>query len=130
MNIYLKETSMEHISSPQYRGSLVAGFFLLAVGVVFLLDNFDVLYIGEPVSHFWPLIIIALGLVRIFQAEHPAERRKGFTWLFLGLWLLVSVLHMFGLTFHNSWPLLLIGFGINAIWKAVTPQSEWRISKG
>jgi hypothetical protein len=37
---------------------------------------------------------------------------------------------MFGLTFHNSWPLLLIGFGIYAIWKAVTPQPECRLSKG
>jgi hypothetical protein len=103
---------------------------LLAVGLAFLLDNFDIIHIGEPASHFWPLIIVAMGLARLFQADNSWERRKGFAWLFLGLWLLVSVLHMFGLTFHNSWPLLLIGFGINAIWKAVTPQSEWRISKG
>jgi len=121
---------MEQTSSPHYRGSLVVGLILLAAGLIFLLDNFDVIYIGEPVSHFWPMIIVALGLVRIFQAENSCERRKGFGWLFFGLWLLVSVLHMFGLTFHNSWPLLLIGFGINAIWKAVTPQAEWRISKG
>ena len=130
MDTQFKETSMEHTSSPQYRGSLVAGILLLAAGSVFLLDNFDVIYIGEPVSHFWPLIIVALGLVRIFQAENSRERRSGFGWLFFGLWLLVSVLHMFGLTFHTSWPLLLIGFGINAIWKAVTPRAEWRISKG
>ena len=121
---------MEQTSSPQYRGSLVAGILLLAVGLAFLLDNFDVIYIGEPVSHFWPLIIVALGLVRIFQAESSSERRKGFGWVFFGLWLLVSVLHMFGLTFHNSWPLLLIGFGINAIWKSVTPRAEWRTSRG
>ncbi len=121
---------MERTSSPQYRGSLVAGILLLAVGVAFLLDNFGFIYIGEPVSHFWPLIIVALGLVRILQAENSRERRKGFGWVFFGLWLLVSVLHMFGLTFHNSWPLLLIGFGINAIWKSITPQAEWRTTRG
>src|SRR5512140_2566086 len=121
---------MEQISSPQHRGSLVAGILLLVAGLVFLLDNFGVIYIGEPVSHFWPLIIVALGLVRIFQAENSSERRKGFGWMFFGLWLLVSVLHMFGLTFHNSWPLILIGFGIDAIWKSVKPQTEWRTSRG
>jgi len=121
---------MEQTSSHDYRGSLMAGVILVAVGLTFLLDNLDVIYIGEPVSHFWPLIVVAVGLAKIFQAQSPWERRKGFTMVFIGLWLLVSVLHMFGLTFHNSWPLLLIGFGINAIWKAVTPQPECRFSKG
>lgn len=121
---------MDQAYSPRLHGTLIIGVILLAVGVLFLLDNFYVITIGEPVSHFWPLIIVALGLARILQAEHPWERRRGFAWMYFGLWLLVSVLHMFGLNFHNSWPLLLIGFGINAIWKAVTPQPECRLSKG
>ena len=121
---------MDQTSSRDYRGSLISGVILVAVGLVFLLDNFNVIYIGEPVSHFWPLIVVAIGMAKIFQAQNPWERRKGFATIFIGLWLLVSVLHMFGLTFHNSWPLLLIGFGINAIWKAVTPQPECRLSKG
>lgn len=121
---------MDQTSSQHYRGSLISGVILVAVGLIFLLDNFNVIYIGEPVSHFWPLIVVSIGLAKVFQAQSPGERRKGFAWVFIGLWLLVSVLHMFGLTFHNSWPLLLIGFGINAIWKAMRPQAEWRISKG
>jgi hypothetical protein len=121
---------MDDSTSPRYRGSLVAGLILLAVGIAFLLDNFDVIYIGEPVSHFWPLIIVAMGLVRVVQAENAWERRRGIAWTFVGLWLLVSVLHMFGLTFHTSWPLLLIGAGINAIWKSVSTQPAGRLSKG
>jgi hypothetical protein len=121
---------MDQTSSSPLRGTLIAGFILLALGVVFLLDNFDVIYIGEPVSHFWPLIVVAIGLAKILQAESPRDRRMGFAWIYFGLWLLVSVLHMFGLTFHNSWPLLLIGFGINGIWKALSPQPECRLTKG
>jgi hypothetical protein len=121
---------MDQPSSSRLHGTLIAGVILLTLGFVFLLDNFDVIYIGEPVSHFWPLIIVAIGLARILQAESSWERRRGFAWIYIGLWLLVSVLHMFGLTFHNSWPLLLIGFGVNAIWKAVSPQPECRLSKG
>jgi len=121
---------MDDSTIPRYRGSLIAGLMLLGLGAFFLLDNFDLIYIGEPISHFWPLIIVALGLARIFEAEHPSERRRGFAWVFFGLWLLVTVLHMFGLTFHSSWPLLLIGFGINAIWKAVSSEPAGRLSKG
>jgi hypothetical protein len=116
----------------QYRsnGSLVVGLILVAVGLLFLLDNFDIIYVGEPITKFWPALVIALGLVRIVQAETPSERRRGFFWTFIGFWLLVSVLHIFGLSFDNSWPILLIGMGINSIWKAVDPQPECRLSKG
>ncbi len=121
---------MEDSPSFRFRGSLIAGLLLLAAGLLFLLDNLDLIYIGQPASHFWPLIIVGLGLVRIFQANDPDERRRGVFWTFFGLWLLASVLHMFGLRFHDSWPLLLIGLGINAIWKAMTPQPVSRLSKG
>jgi hypothetical protein len=110
--------------------SLVLGVILLVIGLLFLLDNLDVIYIGTPVSHFWPLIIVAIGIGKILQSETAWERRRGFVWVFIGLWFLVSVLHMFGLSFHNSWPLLLIGLGINAIWKAMTQYPENRLSKG
>jgi hypothetical protein len=121
---------MDQTNSPRFDGALILGIIILVVGVAFLLDNFGVISIGEPISHFWPLIVVALGLGKVLRAQTAWERRRGFVWVFFGLWLLVSVLHMFGLSFHNSWPLLLIGLGINAIWKAVTPQPECRLSKG
>lgn len=121
---------MDQLANYRFRGSLIVGLILVAVGIVFLLDNFDVITIGEPIARFWPVLVIALGLVRAVQAETPSERRRGFFWTFIGLWLLVSVLHMFGLDFHNSWPILLIGLGINSIWRAVNPQPECRLSKG
>jgi hypothetical protein len=121
---------MDHFSDRRVGWTLVVGILMLAVGVLLLLDNFDVIYIGKPVSHFWPLIIVAIGVGKLAQAETRRERRTGFSWIFIGVWFLVSVLHMFGLTFHNSWPLLLIGLGINAIWKAMTVEPESRLSKG
>jgi len=114
--------------SPFHSGTLLLGVLLFAAGVIFLLDNFDVIYIGVPATRFWPLIVVAVGLSKYLQADSAYERRRGFWWIFIGLWLLVSVLHMFGLSFHTSWPLLLIGLGINAIWKAVSPPTGYRLS--
>ncbi len=110
-------------------GTLIAGIILVLFGVAFLLDNFDLIYLG-PISHYWPLILVAIGIGKLLQAETSWERRRGAWWILIGLWLLVSVLHMFGLYFHNSWPLLLIIWGIFAIWKAVAPTPECRLSKG
>lgn len=121
---------MDHQSDTRSQGPLIIGLVLIAVGIVFFLDNLDIITIGKPVMHFWPLIVIALGLARIVQAEDASERRRGFFWTFIGLWLLISVLHIFDFSFRDSWPILLIGLGINSIWKALDPQPACRISKG
>jgi hypothetical protein len=120
---------MDSFDSPRFRGSLVAGTILLAVGFIFLLNNFDFIYLG-PVTHFWPLIIIAIGITKFFTADHPAEYRKGAWWVMMGFWFLISTLHLFGFSFHNSWPILLIVLGINSLWRALDPQSACRHPKG
>jgi len=120
---------MDYVDSPRFRGSLIAGTILLVVGMLFLLHNFDFIYLG-PISHYWPLIIIAIGVTKFLTAEHAAERRRGGWWMMIGLWLLISTLHLFGFSFHNSWPILLIVVGINSIWRSLDPESTRRHSKG
>jgi uncharacterized membrane protein AbrB (regulator of aidB expression) len=46
------------------RGKMVSGIILLGIGVVFLLNNFDILVIDES----WPLIIIIVGLALLVGA--------------------------------------------------------------
>jgi hypothetical protein len=120
---------MDSMDTPRFRGSAVAGTILLVVGLLFLFNNFDLIYLG-PISHFWPLIIIAIGITKLLNADHPVERRKGGWWVMIGLWFLISTLHLFGFSFHNSWPILLIVLGINSIWRALDPQSTCRHSRG
>ena len=120
---------MDSYNTPRFRGSVVAGTILLAVGMLFLLNNLDFIYIG-PVGHYWPLIIVAIGVTKFLAADHPADRRQGGWWVFIGLWLLVSTTYMYGLNFHNSWPILLIILGLNSLWKALVPQSDCRHPKG
>jgi len=120
---------MDSFDSPRFRGSLIVGTILLVVGSLFLLNNFDFIYLG-PIKHYWPLVIVAIGVTKFLTAEHPAERRRGGWWMMIGLWLLISTLHLYGFSFHNSWPILLIVLGINSIWKALDPKSDRSNSKG
>jgi hypothetical protein len=102
-------------------GQLGVGIFLLVAGIALLLNNFDILN-NAPVWKFWPIIFIAIGIGRLLDARSTRENQKGFWMLFLGTWFLISELHIFGLSYYNSWPILLIGMGIGMLWKSFYPS--------
>jgi predicted tellurium resistance membrane protein TerC len=117
---------MEH-NKRHHHSQLGIGIFLLIVGVALLLENFNFLNVG-PVWRFWPVIIIVIGLGRLLDAQVAGEYQKAFWMLFIGGWLLISELHVFGLHYGNSWPILLIGVGIGMLWKSFSPE-QTRIVK-
>jgi hypothetical protein len=108
-------------------GHFGVGLFLLIAGVALMLDKFDIFNAGE-IWHYWPIIIIAVGLGKLLDARETWEYRKAFTTLFFGSWLFISELHLYGLGYHNSWPILLIGMGISILWKSAYP-SHFRFAK-
>ena len=106
--------------------SIAAGAILLLFGVALLLDRTDVLQVrvGRIVA---PVVLIAIGtLIVAEQAAFVAgranrkPRRRGDLsigiWLIgVGIWMLVSQTHLFGLTYATSWPLLIILSGITMV---------------
>jgi hypothetical protein len=104
-------------------GKLGAGIFLLAVGIIMMADRYDLFSIGNP-WHLWPLIIIVIGTARLIESRHAWQVWKGCTMLFFGLWFLANELHLYGLTYSNSWPILLIGAGISILWKSFSPSAH------
>ncbi|MHB0972320.1 MAG: LiaI-LiaF-like domain-containing protein [Thermoanaerobaculia bacterium] len=95
-------------------GRIIAGIILIAVGIAFTLDSLDMLEI-DGVWRFWPLILVAIGLGKLMTPPVPGKPREGYWMLFIGLWLLAAELHIFGLSYHNSWPILIIGVGISML---------------
>ena len=102
---------------------LIFGILIVLLGVAFLSDNFGFVEIGS-VWHYWPLIFVAIGLNKMFQAQTPHERESGIWWMFWGLWFLVSYQHLFGLSFRTSWPLIIIAWGIHILWKSYYRNSR------
>lgn len=53
------------------RGRLLVGFVLIALGVLFLLDQNDVVDSGDLISDWWPVVLVVAGLLYVsFSPRH------------------------------------------------------------
>ena len=109
-------------SFPSARG-FIPGLIVLALGVLFLLHNFDVLRFWD-LRLYWPLILIAAG---VYWALDPRSRALGIVAIVLGI---VSQAAMLGVLRFGDllefWPLILIAVGINLLArKKVRQQAGW-----
>ena len=111
-----------------YASRIGVGAFLILVGALLLIGRFAYIPIPNP-WHLWPLIMIVICLAKLIDAEYGWEYRKAVWWLFFGSWLLISELQLFGLSFHNSWPILLVGIGISMVWKSTYHDHDWHYRK-
>ncbi len=127
---------MERESRGSFRpGAIVGGLILLVVGTAALLDNTGAMDVrlGRLIA---PLVLIVLGASMMFDKSAiiysprlPGEDGKtqmrvtrtrggsiGGLWLIgIGAWMMVSQLHLWGLTYHTSWPLFIILTGLMTV---------------
>ncbi len=100
--------------SYRWRKQVVLGLMLIVVGTVVLLDRLD--YIDASLSwHYWPLLLVAVGINQAIGSPSPREFGNGLWTAFIGLWLFACFEHIFGLTFRNSWPLFILAWGVKLV---------------
>jgi hypothetical protein len=113
-------------------GAIAAGAILLIVGVAMLLDPSGAGHVrlGQLIG---PLMLIALGssiliekgtAIRVgrrdvdeagverFGGRKRLDGGNGLWLIGIGLWMMVSQLHLFGLDYGNSWPIFIILSGV------------------
>jgi predicted membrane protein len=97
---------------------LVVGAFIVAIGVLLLLDNLGIVRFHN-LWDFWPLILVIFGVAKILECHTTS----GYVWggmlaLFGGL-LLLDNLGILTFEFSLLWPVLLVGFGISMLVRAL-----------
>src|SRR5215470_12778720 len=98
----------------RYHG-LVPGAAILAIGVIFLLDHFGIVQAWH-FFRFWPLILIAAGLLNLAD---PCRRFWGIGLTVFGTLLFLSYMGIARFSWGELWPMVLIAAGAMAMWKAV-----------
>ena len=92
---------------------LLAGFVLIVLGGLFLLDNYGIIYFSLPDFLFhWEYILIGIG---IFFLSTSRNKTVGVILIAVGLFNL----------FPGFWPLVLVGLGIYIILKRNKPKSDF-----
>jgi hypothetical protein len=100
--------------------SLIIALAIIAIGVLFLLDNF-----GFPVGvvwGYWPVILIAIGLAKLVDSRDTPGRTGGAIIMIVGLILIGDKIHvpfLDNVSLWSLWPLALIAFGIIMFWGAL-----------
>jgi predicted membrane protein len=86
-------------------GRLLLGLTVLTIGAVFLLDALGVLNADRAIDHWWPVVIVAGGLLTL--AERPPALMRGTILTGIGV---VLLLFTTDLLHRNAW---------NYVWPAV-----------
>ena len=88
------------------------GLVLVCFGVVIFLDQMDLVEMRE-LWHYSPLLLIVFGVNKMIGYPTAKHFTSGLWLLFMGVWLFAVFEHLFGLTFRNSWPFVIIASGIS-----------------
>ena len=94
---------------------LILGLIVIALGVIFTLDNLGIIYAGNY-TRFWPILIVLYGLSKMIQSEAVPQKLWGALWVLVGgLWLL-DKLNVIYFSVWDLWPLILVIIGASLIW--------------
>jgi predicted membrane protein len=101
---------------------LIVGLTVIAVGGAFLLDQMGRLDAREALR-FWPLALIALGLVSFFQSGEGRGQVFGVLSAGFGLWFLADNLGWVNgspfVLLRYFWPGLLLVAGASMVWRSL-----------
>jgi predicted membrane protein len=110
---------------PAFRmtSQLVFGLLVIVVGVLFTLDNLGITQ-AETYLRYWPIGILAIGLVKLSQAQGGRGAIAGLIFTIAGLWLLLEETGLVRLSFFDMWPVVLVILGGYMVWQGLRARDQ------
>jgi hypothetical protein len=116
---------MSELDKPERRdksSGIATGMILIVIGALFLADRFGAMDLGAW-WHFWPATLIVFGVIKLVSGRDGHAWADGVVFALVGLWLLAVEFDWYGLSWSNSWPLVLIAIGASMVTKALFPRA-------
>jgi predicted membrane protein len=103
---------------------LLPALIVIGVGVLFLLNNLHIVLLHNWLDY-WPVILIAIGLVKLVDSTDQGGRMIGAVLIGLGGVFLARSLGYLEIRTRDLWPLFLIGAGLLMLWNRIAWPSPW-----
>ena len=94
---------------------IIPGLIVIGIGLLFLFNNLNIFEIHD-LWRYWPVILIAGGLAKLVESPHGPSTAGGAVLMVVGGICLANNLGFFRWSWHDYWPLLLIGAGALMLW--------------
>lgn len=102
----------------QLGGRMIFGFALVSLGVLWTLDNLNVLDASQ-VTHWWPVLLVLFGLMKITGIGADKATVPGGIFTVIGSLLVVDRLHLINFSVRDAWPLALVAIGIGVVYRSM-----------
>lgn len=104
-------------------GQVVLGLMVIGMGLLFLLDNLDILDMHRAFA-FWPMVFIIAGTVKLCDTQTRGGTLLGAGLVGVGILMMLDRMGIIRLSWNAVWPLAVIGLGAYLVSKA------WRSRHG
>ena len=99
---------------------VVLGLLVVGMGVLFLLDNLDILNFRHAIG-FWPLVFIVAGCAALFGNGPRSGNYLGAVLLAVGLLMILGRMGYFFISWSTLWPLVMIALGGLVLYRSLGP---------
>jgi len=109
---------------PRLSSQVVIGLMVIAVGVIFTLDNLGIIY-AEDYLRYWPAALVVVGGVKVWHARRDGcGLVSGLIFLGVGSYMLLNHLTYIRLDARQIFPMILVFLGGFMVWRGVFAGSR------
>jgi hypothetical protein len=122
----MAETGSPHAARPRITPQVVIGLAVIAVGVLFTLDNLGLVN-ADKYFRFWPAALVLVGFLKLRQAIRDGHGWvSGFLFFGIGSWMLINNVTYIRLDSRYIFPLFLVSLGGFLVWRGFggSPRSR------
>ena len=107
----------ERAARPRLTVQALFGLMVIAVGVLFTLDNLDIID-ARAYLQYWPAGLVAIGLLKLYHAARGGQGWfGGLVFVSIGAWMLIERIVYFRIDARDVMPLFLVFLGGYMVWR-------------
>lgn len=115
---------------PRITSQVVLGLMAIACGVLFTLDNLEILDARDYLQY-WPVVFVAVGGLKLWNARADGHGwLAGLIFVGLGSWMLINRVIYFRFSPREFFPMILVFFGGYLVWRGFGGTRRGRVVDG